>query len=129
MSVGTRSQLARGGLAGLIVALALASCGPPGADPAAADDALRLKVDRLEADLIALSRSSTENEGRLRVIERKLSDATDRLEQAMRRLESALAGAEADAAGALERAESAARSLAVLTDRYDYHLRRYHGDG
>ena len=90
------------------------------------------RVDSLEARLDALAEQLDDA-----VLDRKrLNRVTERLESALADLRKALHAAEssadtaaADAASALARADQAARDLAVLEDRYEYHLRRYHGGG
>jgi hypothetical protein len=49
------------------------------------------------------------------------------LRSALRDAEDDAAGALTDAGAAAARVEQVGRDLAVLTERYDYHLRRYHG--
>jgi hypothetical protein len=54
---------------------------------------------------------------------RRLLEATDRLWKSVGRLRDSLQAADEDAAAAASRAADLARDLAVLTKRFDYHLK------
>ncbi len=66
-----------------------------------------------------------------RVLKRRLGAMTARiarLRERLAELRSSAAGASGDASQALGTASQVSRSLAVLENRFDYHLRRSHGD-
>ncbi len=107
----------------------LSSCGdttPPGPEvPTAVTEQISSLQDRIDVLETEAQREAEQAE-----------KAADRLWAALGKLRKELkAGSgQLDAAGeaaqqALAAAQEAARDLAVLTDRYDYHLRRYHGGG
>lgn len=121
----------------LVLFVALLSACAAGETPAAEEDtaatealaSLEQRIDDLETDLV----STVEGDDR---VLRRLGALGDRLDRALERLKSSLAdsramGADAadQAAAALGAAQAAATDLQVLEERYEYHLRRYHGGG
>jgi hypothetical protein len=106
---------------------------------AEADEALQA-VDAMKADLEALRADLEADAGRLRRQRERMTGRLDsvreRLWGALSSLRDTIAGlrhdssaAVSEAASALDEARSAAKDLAVLESRYDYHLRRDHGGG
>lgn len=125
--------LAAGSLAGCARAQALDPAAKERLDDAraTADEALDA-VAGLEARL-EIAEADLEQAGR---VSKRVDEVSERLWASLAKLRRSLdevraeagdAGADADAA--LGRAEQAARDLALLENRYDYHLRRYHGGG
>lgn len=125
----------------VVVALFFGACG--GGEPAAdleaaradanaaldAVDELTTRVDALEGELADSSRS-------VEKVRADLDDAVASLKESLRAAKAKASGASSKAADALAQAQAAAaevaalaRRLAVLEDRYDYHLKRYHGGG
>jgi exonuclease VII small subunit len=148
-SVAAPTRPFRGQLLAAFLALVLtggAACGGAGESiedaRAAADSALEqveelgARIESLEAELGAASATLNNAEEGERALARRLDKATDRLDKALSRLRKSVdaAGAAAESAAAnsssaLANAEDAAQRLNVLRERYDYHLRRYHGGG
>ncbi|HEX2196678.1 MAG TPA: hypothetical protein VHJ76_07105 [Actinomycetota bacterium] len=95
------------------------------AEAVAAVDDLEDRIAELEDDLDDAGRVSERVD---RVTER-LWDSLAKLRKSLDEAEAGASDASATAGAALGRAEQAARDLAVLGNRYDYHLRRYHGGG
>jgi chromosome segregation ATPase len=101
------------------------------------------RVERLEARLQAVDRELESVSNQSVRASRAGQRLRDRLTATGQRLTAALTGiresigaltatAEStmgDASSALTEARRAARDLAILQQRYDYHLRRYHGGG
>ena len=92
------------------------------------------RITSLERELSAASGALADAEAGDRDLGRRLDKATDRLQKSLGRLRKsvdaageAAESAAADSGSALAQAQAAARDLAVLRERYDYHLRRYHG--
>lgn len=99
------------------------------ADANSAIDALTGRLASLKKDVAALQ------EGNDRTTER-LGRVTDSLWASLRKVRGLVSDARAgsndalaEAGSALQRAESAARNLSVLEDRFEYHLRADHGGG
>ena len=99
-------------------------------------DQLTARVESLATDLGVATAALDEAEKSDRSLAAQLDKAAARLDKALVRLrkraDAAGAAAESAAASsssALAKAEAAARGLNVLQERYDYHLRRYHGGG
>jgi hypothetical protein len=106
---------------------------------AEANEALEA-VDLMRADLEALEDELADGVARLR---RERDRTASKLERVGERLWAALshirdsmagirqgsAGAASEAASALDEARSAAKAIAILESRFDYHLRRDHGGG
>ena len=140
----TRSPQARllVGLLGLAL-VAAAACGDGGESVdnarAAADSAieqveeLTARIESLESELDdALNQAEKSDRalaGRLDGARGRLDKALDRLRKSTDAAAGAAETAAANSSSALAKAEEAARSLNVLQERYDYHLRRYHGGG
>ena len=95
------------------------------AEAAAAVDDLEDRIAALEDDL---DDAAGVKERVDRVAER-LWGSLGKLRKSLDDVRSGASDAAATADAALSRAEQAARDLAVLGNRYDYHLRRYHGGG
>lgn len=95
-------------------------------------DDLELRIEDLEDDL----EEATDVTERVDKVSQRVGKVSERLWTSLAKLRASLdevragaADAGATASSALARAEQAARDLAVLGNRYDYHLRRYHGGG
>jgi uncharacterized coiled-coil protein SlyX len=127
-------------------ALALAACGRAQAlDPAAqeeiegaralaeraVDEVRRFepRVALLERRVAAHKRAASALRDALVSRSEKLDAALRGVERRLERLAASNRAATKDAEAALSAAEAAARDLAILTRRFDYHLRRYHGGG
>jgi outer membrane lipoprotein-sorting protein len=123
----------------LTAALLLGACAAasppsePSAETEAAIAGLEDRVDDLAADLA--DELQVVKEGRNELQDR-ISALSDKLDKSLARLRDALAAARSGsseaadaAASALNSAQSVAADLEVLEQRYEYHLRRYHGGG
>jgi chromosome segregation ATPase len=129
----------------VVVALTLGACAEGGGDAAAQDatarrearaateatEALEERVAELEADL-----SETLGEGdlkdlksSLRSLRQNLRGAIAGLRASLHDLKGEVSSASSSAASALSKAEGAARDLAVLEDRFNFHLKKEHGGG
>jgi hypothetical protein len=96
--------------------------------PAEAMDAvddLEARVEELEGDLAAADRVSE----RVDRVSERLWASLAKLRKSLDEARGAAGDAAANADAALGSAQQAARDLALLGNRYDYHLRRYHGGG
>jgi uncharacterized protein (DUF3084 family) len=126
----------------LAAALLLAGCGSGSAEPATDDQARTLAADaaqalsRLEDQTQALTDRVKELETTRDRSGERLGRVTDRLWTSLTKLRASLADlqgmseeAAADASSALAEAQAAARDLAVLDSRFDYHLSHDHGGG
>lgn len=130
----TMLRMARVLLALVLLAVPACSDAAAGRDPDAARALeavtdLEREVATLRAELDGLTEEGSE-------LDKKLGRLGDRLDNALGTLRDSIgnvrgsAGTAADeAASALSRAESVAAQLQVLEERYEYHLRRYHGGG
>jgi chromosome segregation ATPase len=132
------TQMSRVTLA-LTLALFLGACAanepPTGSNAASTEavEALEARILELEAqvadDLEAEGSDRAKLEGRLDRLADKLERSLDRLREALGGVKSGSADARDAADSALATARSVASDLTVLEERYDYHLRRYHGGG
>lgn len=120
----------------LLIALLSACAGPQQAPDDGAVEAqaealadLEVRVADLESELEATASERERSGERLDALGDRLDKALERLRAALDNLRSATAGAGDDAASAMATAHSAAAALDVLEERYEYHLRRYHGGG
>lgn len=86
---------------------------------------LESRVDGLSSSLDDLRRDGTRFGADVEKLRESLSD----LRSALRGVRSSSSSALSEASSALAVAQQAARDLAVLEQRYEYHLRRYHGGG
>ncbi|MFP5298947.1 MAG: hypothetical protein ACLGHL_08180 [Actinomycetota bacterium] len=128
----------------LAVALALVSCGDRGSDASAEDlaearrqaqEALDL-VAELRGDLDDLSAEVLDARSDGERLDSRFERATSRLEEALATIKESVKTAKGTADDASSSASAAAaqiaeavRRLSVLEDRFDYHLKRYHGGG
>lgn len=116
----------------LFVAL-FAACAPedpPASDPTA--EALVALEDRfgdLEADLAAFRSEDDDRAGEIERLSSRLSRALERLKGSIGKIRTNSAEGADQAASALAAVSSVQRALEVLEERYEYHLRRYHGGG
>lgn len=119
----------------LLVALLLGACAPetPDTKAAAVTDeditAIEARLDTVETDLSAASDERSQMEDRLEALSDKLDRALERLREAIEGVRAGSAEASDAAASALANAQAVASDLSVLEERYEYHLRRYHGGG
>lgn len=125
----------------VVVALIFGACG--GGEPAADLEAARADarealdaVGELTTRLDALEDELADSSGSVERVRAELDDAVASLKESLKAAKAKTAGASSEAADALAQAQAAAaevaalaRRLAVLEDRYDYHLKRYHGGG
>lgn len=133
----------------VVVALATIACGR--AEQGAPADALRAvradarraldeiaelrgELTTLRARLVEARRGRSKLKSTLDANTERLSASLERVRRSLDEVRSASASgrdeaqaAQDRAASALAAANAAARDLAVLTRRFDYHLRRYHG--
>lgn len=123
----------------LFLALFMGACaaaetpGEPSAETTEALASLEDRIAQLEADLEEELESGGADRAKL---EGKLDDLAGKLERSLDRLRDALDGLRGGSAeireaadSALATARSVASDLSVLEERYEYHLRRYHGGG
>lgn len=119
----------------VLVAMALAgapACSPDethsddeaGREALAAVDELSAEVDELSA---TLAEERTAAADALDALERELRRAIKNLRESLQALRRGNDDAAADAAAAIARANAVASDLEVLEERYNFHLRRYHG--
>jgi chromosome segregation ATPase len=90
------------------------------------------EVDVLESRVDALANSFAEVRRDREHIDakvKKLREALNDLRSSLKDVRSSAGSAASDAGAALAEAQELARDLAVLEQRYEYHLRRYHGGG
>ena len=122
----------------VLLIVLLCSCAGPSESTveAAADtealeavEALEERVTDLESDLAEMSSERDKAGERLEALGDRLDKALERLREALAEVRSSAAGAGDAAASAMSAANSAAAQLDVLEERYEYHLRRYHGGG
>ena len=90
---------------------------------------LQDRVEELEADLAAALRTGDEAKDRARSVADRMERSLERLRGSLSEARSEAAGSADSAAAAIARADSIASQLQVLEERYEYHLRRYHGGG
>jgi hypothetical protein len=88
---------------------------------------LQAKVDALQARASAQDDVEKSLTARLDKLSHQLSASMGKLKASLDGIKSASDKAAQDAAGALSSAGSAAHDLAVLTQRFDYHLRHSGG--
>jgi methyl-accepting chemotaxis protein len=88
-------------------------------------DDLEVRLEGLEDDLDAAGKVGE----RVDKVSERLWASLGKLRKSLEEVRSGAGEAAANADAALVRAEQAARDLALLGNRYDYHLRRYHGGG
>ena len=99
---------------------------------ASSDRALRVMTDRLAAvkkDVAALQKDNDRMGARLERVTDSLWASLKNVRGLMAEARAGSNEALAEVGSALERAESAARNLSVLEDRFEYHLRTDHGGG
>lgn len=95
------------------------------AEAVEAVDDLELRIEGLEADLAEASRLGD----RVDNVSERLWGSLARLRKSLDDVRAGASEGTETAQAAAARAEEVARGLAVLANRYDYHLRRYHGGG
>jgi ABC-type transporter Mla subunit MlaD len=126
----------------LLVALVCGACAQakaPTEASAATETAitgLDERVATLETDLTTAQEDIESGDKDLDHLVTRIDNLADKLDRSLERLREALEGvkggsadARDQAAAALANAQSVASDLAVLEQRYEYHLRRYHGGG
>ncbi|MGH2729345.1 MAG: hypothetical protein ACRDJI_01925 [Actinomycetota bacterium] len=90
------------------------------------------EVDTLESRVDALASSFADvrrDDDRIDETVKKLRQTLRDLRASLKSVRSSAGSAASDAGAALAEAQELARDLAVLEQRYEYHLRRYHGGG
>lgn len=126
--------MARAALA-LLIALSFGACASadapsePSTETTQALSAIEDRVADLEADLLAAEDDRTKLDDRIAALGDKLDRSLERLREALAEARSGSSQAADSAASALATAQSVASDLSVLEERYEYHLRRYHGGG
>lgn len=129
----------------LAVALSFISCGDGGSTAASAESVeraqaeaeaaatlaedLRQQVDDLTAQIEAAETDTGDLGDRLDRSAAKLTKALDRLRERLGSNKDSIDSAAAQASAAAAEVAAAIRRLSVLEDRFDYHLKRYHGGG
>ena len=123
--------------AAVTAAVLLPACGSgSGSDESLrrADDALATAersleaVDDLKAEVSSLETRLDDARRKGAALSSRLDKATQRLWDSLARIRTSASDAAGSASSALASAQSAAREIAVLTQRFDYHLRQS-GDG
>lgn len=106
---------------------------PPAQDPTAEIGALTERVATLESELEeeaeAATRLEDDAQDQARRLSQRLERSLDRLRASLGEVRGSVAGGVDEAATALGQAQAVASQLQVLEQRYEYHLRRYHGGG
>jgi chromosome segregation ATPase len=92
-------------------------------------DGLSARLADVRHDVAAIKDDNAHAAARLERVTGALWASLKKLRGTVADARSGSNSALADAESALQRAESAARDLSVLTDRFDYHLRADHGGG
>jgi hypothetical protein len=92
-------------------------------------DELATAIQSTEVEVASSDREREHLATRLERTAKRLRGSVTRLRNAMGEAQASSSEASSAASTALARAEEIVRSLAVLQNRYDYHLRRYHGGG
>jgi outer membrane murein-binding lipoprotein Lpp len=87
---------------------------------------LTAEVERLSGEIRALRRFKRAAEPRFGRLGERLRTALDSLRASLAEVRSSAGAAAAESSDALARAEEVARDLAVLEQRYEVHMRRYH---
>lgn len=90
---------------------------------------LETRLDELTSALDRADQNQARFGGRLATLRERIWDSVQSLRGGLGDARSASGVAAAEADDALARASEVARDLAVLEQRYDYHLRRQHGGG
>jgi outer membrane murein-binding lipoprotein Lpp len=88
-------------------------------------DALESRVDALASSFADDSRDDDRIDEKVKKLRQTLRD----LRASLKSVRSSAGSAASEAGSALAEAQELARDLAVLEQRYEYHLRRYHGGG
>jgi septal ring factor EnvC (AmiA/AmiB activator) len=92
-------------------------------------DELATAIQSTELELASSDRERERLATRLERTAKRLRGSLTRLRNAMGEAQASSSDASSAASTALARAEELVRSLAVLQNRYDYHLRHHHGGG
>ncbi len=122
----------------VLVALIFVACGDKDPAPATAEqleaaraetqealdavDDLEGRFEELRTDLQASKKDSDD-------IAKELKDTIDALRADLKTIRNSSSSAADSAAAAAAEVAEVVRRLTVLEDRFDYHLRRYHGGG
>jgi predicted nucleic acid-binding Zn-ribbon protein len=124
--------------AAVTVAVALPACGSgSGSDESLvrkADEAMTTAersleaVDELEGEVAALESRLDDARRKGAALSSRLDKATTKLWDSLDRLRTTTDDASASASSAVASAQAAARDIAVLTQRFDYHLRQAGGN-
>jgi predicted nucleic acid-binding Zn-ribbon protein len=122
--------------AAVTAAVVLPACGTgSGSDESLrkADDALAAAersltaVDDLKEEVSALENRLDDARRKGAALSSRLDKATQKLWDSLARVRTSVSDAAGSASSALASAQSAARDIAVLTQRFDYHLRQSGG--
>jgi hypothetical protein len=92
-------------------------------------DSMRVELDALEDRIARRGEERARVAGKLRKTREHLWRAVSGLRETISGLRDESSGAASEAASALAEAQSAAKTVAVLESRFEYHLRRDHGGG
>lgn len=123
--------------AAVTVAVVLPACGSgTGSEESLrkADDAMAaaersLKaVDALEDEVASLETRLDDARRKGAALSSRIDKATEKLWESLARIRASTDDAAGSASSALSSAQSAARDIAVLTQRFDYHLRQSGGE-
>ncbi len=98
----------------------------PGQEALDAVTALERMIDELRADVADDTSQASDD---LEEVEAELRKVLRQLRQKVRDARGETRAALEDAAAAVARAAAVAADLEVLEERYNFHLRRYHGGG
>ena len=121
----------------LFVALFLTACaadeppvteGPDEATATALAD-LEERIGELEAELSEADETRERAREQLKAVRTRFKDSLKDLRTALAEVRSTSSSASDDVSSALAEARAVAADLEVLEERYNYHLRRYHGGG
>ncbi|MEA2487759.1 MAG: hypothetical protein QOF16_1413 [Actinomycetota bacterium] len=96
-------------------------------DAAAAVSSLRSEVAGLKSQLQAAAAAKKKTLDHVAALNHQLNKAVARLDRATRDAKTAAKTASSSASSALADAQQAIRDLAILTQRFDYHLRHSGG--
>ena len=122
----------------LFVALFLTACaadeppvteeGPDETTSAALAD-LEERIEELEGDLAEADEARERGRDELKAVRTRFRDSLKELRGSLAEVRATSSDASSEVSSALAEARAVAADLEVLEERYNYHLRRYHGGG